>query len=285
MDDYKNHLKHKKKDLSLQELISHMKTEEANRLKDKKNFVSSIFVKVNLVEPSFAYKDRYKAKGKKFKNNRYHKHPKGDKGKNHNGKVILCFECGKPGHKSYQCWNMKDKKPISKPNNVAPQANVVEKEDIIVVVVVEANLLENKVDWLLDTGATRHICSNKALFQEFYDAVNGEHVFMGNSSTIMVLGKGKIFLKLTSGKTLALNDVLYVPSLRRNLVSSSLLNKVGLKLVFEGDKVILAKNGDFVGKGYLSDKLFILNYVPIIANESTFSCAYIVELLAYGMVG
>lgn len=33
--DYRNQLKHKKRDLSLQELINHMKTEEANRLKDK----------------------------------------------------------------------------------------------------------------------------------------------------------------------------------------------------------------------------------------------------------
>ncbi|PWA60798.1 hypothetical protein CTI12_AA380090 [Artemisia annua] len=34
-NDYRNQLKHKKRDLSLQELISHMRTEEANRLKDK----------------------------------------------------------------------------------------------------------------------------------------------------------------------------------------------------------------------------------------------------------
>ncbi|KAL0371534.1 UNVERIFIED_CONTAM: hypothetical protein Sangu_0471500 [Sesamum angustifolium] len=30
-NDYRNHLKHKKRDLTLQELISHMRTEEANR--------------------------------------------------------------------------------------------------------------------------------------------------------------------------------------------------------------------------------------------------------------
>jgi len=33
--DYRNHHRHKKKDLTLQELISHMRTEEANQLKDK----------------------------------------------------------------------------------------------------------------------------------------------------------------------------------------------------------------------------------------------------------
>ena len=34
-NDYRNHLKHKKKNLNLQDLINHICTEESNRLKDK----------------------------------------------------------------------------------------------------------------------------------------------------------------------------------------------------------------------------------------------------------
>jgi hypothetical protein len=37
-------------------------------------------------------------------------------------------------------------------------------------------------------------------------------------------------LEFTSGKTLTLNDVLYVTEVRRNLVSSSLLNKFEFNL-------------------------------------------------------
>jgi len=48
--DYRNHLKHKKKDLTLEELVSHMRTEEANRLKDKPVSVTTNTAKVNLVE-------------------------------------------------------------------------------------------------------------------------------------------------------------------------------------------------------------------------------------------
>ncbi|MDV3146714.1 MAG: Ty1/Copia family ribonuclease HI [Sweet potato little leaf phytoplasma] len=70
---------------------------------------------------------------------------------------------------------------------------------------------------------------------------------MGNSATAGVLGKGKVLLKLTSGKILSLNDVLYVPSLRRNLVFGSLLNRAGLRVVFEADNVVITKNSDFVG--------------------------------------
>ncbi|KAL0546105.1 hypothetical protein IC582_016010 [Cucumis melo] len=98
---------------------------------------------------------------------------------------------------------------------------------------------------------------------------------MENSATAGVIGKGKVILKLTSGKTLSLSNVLYVPSLRRNLVSGSLLNRAGLKIVLEGDKVVLTKNGDFVGKGYLSNGLFVLNTISMNANASSYT--YVIE--------
>ncbi|KAA0066431.1 ty1-copia retrotransposon protein [Cucumis melo var. makuwa] len=63
--------------------------------------------------------------------------------------------------------------------------------------------------------------------------------------------------------------------LHENLVSRSLLNRVGLKIVLEGDKVVLTKNREFVDKGYLSNGLFVLNTVSM--NANAFSPAYIVE--------
>ena len=78
-----------------------------------------------------------------------------------------------------------------------------------------------------------------------------EQVYLGDSRTTPVLGKGKVLLKLTFGKTLALNDVLHVPSIRVNLVSVALLSKVGVKVSFESDKIVMTKNNVFCGKGIL----------------------------------
>ena len=50
-------------------------------------------------------------------------------------------------------------------------------------------------------------------------------MFMGYSRPSPVIGKGKVLLKLTYGKKLALSDVLHVPDIRSNLVSMSLLGK------------------------------------------------------------
>jgi hypothetical protein len=73
---------------------------------------------------------------------------------------------------------------------------------------------------------------------------------MGDACTTSVAGKGKILLKSTFGKSLALHAILHIPDIRRNLLSGSLLNKARIKMVFDTDKVVLTRNGDFIGKGY-----------------------------------
>ncbi|KAK4394090.1 Copia protein [Sesamum angolense] len=59
-----------------------------------------------------------------------------------------------------------------------PQVNLTKQEEVIAVVVVEANLVEYKIDWIPDTGALKHFCSSKELFQEFHEARDGECIFM-----------------------------------------------------------------------------------------------------------
>ena len=53
-----NHLKHRKKDLKLQDLISQMRTEEANRLKDQLASKNVNSVNANSIESSSVNKDR-----------------------------------------------------------------------------------------------------------------------------------------------------------------------------------------------------------------------------------
>jgi hypothetical protein len=46
------------------------------------------------------------------------------------------------------------------------------------------------------------------------------------------------------------------PSIKKNLVSASLLCWDGFKLVFESNKVVISRYGQFIGKGYDSRGLF-----------------------------
>jgi hypothetical protein len=53
----------------------------------------------------------------------------------------------------------------------------------------------------------------------------------------------------------------HVPSIKKNLISGSMLCRDGYKLVFEYNKCVIYKYGTFVGKGYESGGLFRLSLV------------------------
>ena len=63
--------------------------------------------------------------------------------------------------------------------------------------------------------------------------------------------------------TVRLKNVHHVPPINKNLVSGSHLCRDGFKLVFESNKVVISKYGQFVGKGYESGGLFRLSLSDI----------------------
>jgi hypothetical protein len=79
-------------------------------------------------------------------------------------------------------------------------------DDIIVAVVSQVNIETNMNKWVVDSGATRHICVNRDAFTS-YTSVGDEEkfVYLSDSKTATVLGKGKILLKLTGGKDFLVN--------------------------------------------------------------------------------
>ena len=138
---------------------------------------------------------------------------------------------------------------------------MVKGEDIIVVVVVsQANMVTNSKNWVVDSSATRHIYVNIYVFTSYTPVGDGRKVvYLGDSHTTQVLGKGKVMLKLTSGKTLALNEVLHVSNITTNLVYVALLGKEWVKVSFKFDKIVMTKNNVFKRKEFCNQGLFVLN--------------------------
>ena len=244
--DVKKNLKHRKDDLSLKDLGKHLLVEEQYRLENKANDDTS---KVHVVEEKG---ESSKAGGKK------RRHDDKDKKKSkRNKKDVICYNCNKPGHIKRDCRALKKKQDGGNDNK--------NKYNNFVAMISEAFTLEEEKSWWVDSGATRHVCNDQAMFKT-YEPLDSM-LYMGNQSTAQVKGKGKIDLVFTSGNTLTLKDVLHVPDVRKNLVSGSILNKFGFKLVFESDKFILSKGGKFVGKGYHTSGMFKLNIKDVVNSS------------------
>lgn len=123
-----------------------------------------------------------------------------------------------------------------KGKNVKHQAHIVEDGNFSAMVT-EVNLVSNMTDWWVDSGATKHICCTKGAFSSFTPNSDEECLFMGNASSSKIEGKGTVTLRFTSGNILSLKDVLYVPNIRKNLVSGSILIKKEFKIVFESGQL------------------------------------------------
>ena len=260
--------------MRLEDLIVRLRIEEDDRASEKKAGKGFMESKANVVE-----------QGQTSHNHKKRKHngngPKQGPTKKFQGK---CYVCNKQGHRAKDYRSRKEQGNLRKK---LPQANVTEVDDVsdknLSAVVSKVNFIgSNTKEWWVDTGATRHVCSDKKMLSSYQTIDNGEQLFMGNSSSSKVKGQGKVVLKMTSSKELTLNDVLHVPKIRKNLVSGSLLSKKGFKLVFVSDNFILTKNGMYVGKGYMSNELFKMNVMTVVPpikniNNKNTSSTYMLE--------
>ncbi|CAH9098471.1 unnamed protein product [Cuscuta epithymum] len=115
---------------------------------------------------------------------------------------------------------------------------------------------------MVDSGATKNICQHKSAFTSYSTTTRDdvELVYLADSKTTKVYDKGKVLPKLIPGKTLSLNDMLYVLEIRTKLVSIFLLLKAGIKVSFDCDKFVMTKNDVFVSKSYCKNNNVLTNF-------------------------
>ena len=93
--------------------------------------------------------------------------------------------------------------------------------------------------WIVDSGATCHMCNNKMLFSKLDDLKQSLEVTLGDGHVLEATGRGIVVLemKLPQGKSIKckLHDVLYVPMLSYNLLSVSKVTEFGKTISFSDD--------------------------------------------------
>ena len=86
--------------------------------------------------------------------------------------------------------------------------------------------------WYFDSGDTKHVTSQCNFFTSLLSTPIGNTISCANNSSYPIKGVGHIVLIVVDGNTLTLLDALYVPRIKKNLLSISTLTKIGLVMKF-----------------------------------------------------
>jgi hypothetical protein len=92
--------------------------------------------------------------------------------------------------------------------------------------------------WLIDSGASRHMTGYREHLTDLVEKESRLHGVLDDDARYTVKVVGSTSLQLDSGTPLHLSDVLFVPRMRRNLVSISSLENKGYKVSFYDGKVL-----------------------------------------------
>ncbi|CAI7736447.1 unnamed protein product [Closterium sp. NIES-53] len=122
---------------------------------------------------------------------------------------------------------------VSEPTvSLAPEAG----EDFqVVATAVQANPMAV----LLDTGCFHHLMGTKAVFVDMALSDGVKHVCGFNGALQPVEGRGTVALQGEAGKRVLIPDVLYIPSVQANLLSTGQLKESEVQLQGDGDEMVL----------------------------------------------
>ncbi|GKB01379.1 zinc finger, CCHC-type containing protein, partial [Tanacetum coccineum] len=256
--DFKHILKHSKDDSPLVQLGSHLCIEEHLRAQksDKGKSKEIGGPSINMTK-EVKNKHHKQNKGKKWSN-------KNNSGSSSNKKLKLeCWKCDKTGHFKRDCCSGKKNnanagglrkgskdQSQNQGQNLVPVWNIFIKYSISLIS--EAFYVQvDAIAWWIDFGATTHVCKYCCWFKTYEPVEDRSVLYMGDEHFAPVHGKGSVALEFSSGKTITLFNVLYVPKLRKNLVSVPMLNKfyviepndsVSINLIIKSRDVIFDEN-------------------------------------------
>jgi uncharacterized protein YjhX (UPF0386 family) len=92
--------------------------------------------------------------------------------------------------------------------------------------------------WIIDSGASRHMTGDQARLSNLNEKNTSYKVRLGDKTTYPVEGFGQASIKMKTCNYVHLSNALYVPGLKKNLVSISCLEDKGNIIAFVDVKVL-----------------------------------------------
>ena len=193
-------------------------------------------------------------------------------------KPIKCYGCGEENHIIRNCPHKKRRQNLRKGNrgndskssrhNAAPVQGDGEKkhdygENLFTV---GLSVIKGNDNWIIDSGASQHMTSNRELLVNYKEFPVPEPVVLGDGRSVDACGSGEIRITMILGpnekyeKKSTMTKVLYVPKLTTSLFSVQAVTAKGNVVQF-GHTLCWIKNshGKVVARGRLAGNMYRLD--------------------------
>lgn len=177
----------------------------------------------------------------------------------------ICFKCNLPGHIARFCRTQLKCGICKKTNHVDKDCYFRNKTNgersTQKVSFLTQGELDDKIQFLLDSGATSHMVNKKNLIKNLKENVT-EIITAKQGEKMEALGSGQL-----ETQECILEDVDYVPDLTKNLLSVSKMTKNGAEVVFKNETVTVYKNKVKILEGKRDEnKLYVINMTKLKEN-------------------
>jgi hypothetical protein len=118
----------------------------------------------------------------------------------------------------------------------------------------------SKTTWWIDSGATIHVANSLQGFRSMRTTQRSEkQIKVANGAQADVDAVGDVHLELDTGFIIVLKGVLYVPSLQRNLISVSCLDKDGYTCLFGDGRCLIECNDTVISIALRRNDLYLIS--------------------------
>ena len=116
--------------------------------------------------------------------------------------------------------------------------------------------LEKLKEWVIDSGASRHMTPDRGIFVNMM--LIRTTVRVADGTVISSIGRGDILIQMRNGEKIRLTEVLYVPELDTNLLSIRALQTKGISVRFGLNGVEITRGDALLATGVLIGSSYLL---------------------------
>ncbi len=110
------------------------------------------------------------------------------------GRELRCFGCGKLGHIRRHCRQSEEVRSQKGKRRAYCATEDYEGAGLMVSHALTTSRIPDSTMWIMDSGATSHMCKNRDMFSELHTLERAQDVTLGDGRTLKATGRGKVRL-------------------------------------------------------------------------------------------